>query len=625
MKKIIDLKNFLILLPLLMVFLTEVLWIFGIAVTIWSSWLIFASIIIFTGWLEKENWKKILLPFTGIFLFATFSFSMFLFQDSYDTSVCHRPAMIMIANGWNPIWQPTAEHLSSFGWDLSGLSINHILHQPKSFWAFGGVMYRMTGILTSEIILFVFFACSLFLYSKMFCTRFYSSSKIVSIIFSFSIIAMPQIAQALVGQLDYTVYAATVIAVFASMLFIANRNRADLLGAVVALLWLFTIKINGLMFAIVIFLCMAGMYLCIERQSWKQKLKKILILMTAFVVIGMIMNWNPYITNSIHLGGPLYPAHSFNKEKLQNVKDLTSDFVGNYDSEQMGHIGRFSYAWLSKSATLSYYRWKTGKADFYPTFNVAEGCEGYKTVFRVLMLLGLISLFFSKRKMGDYAALIFILLAFLLPTKYIGYSRYSPQIYCAPFVMLLSLYSSLNNETVKKWKRVILYIIPCCFLIYAGLVMGRFSGICLYSLYRSEKILSAMEEMKPESVVYTIKTIPMPEIWNASHISAYPMSKLVLHSWFSYTTNKEQYENTTFLSEKQIDLPLRENEYLLLYHHGVILKDGTYKEFSDSQKVQIPTSVSALKTIPYLYVVKQYPHFLVSILKLRFNKMFGCE
>ena len=172
MKKIIDLKNFLILLPLLMVLFTEVLWLWGIAVTFWSSLLIFALIIFFTGYIEKENWKKILLPFTGIFLFAMFFSSMFFFQDSYDTSVCHRPAMIMIAKGWNPVWQPTAEHLSSFGWDFSGLSINHILHQPKSFWVFCGVMYRMTGILTSEIILFVFFVCSLFLYSKTFCARF---------------------------------------------------------------------------------------------------------------------------------------------------------------------------------------------------------------------------------------------------------------------------------------------------------------------------------------------------------------------------------------------------------------------------------------------------------------------
>ncbi|MDO4583345.1 MAG: hypothetical protein Q4D62_04500 [Planctomycetia bacterium] len=67
---------------------------------------------------------------------------------TYDGMVYHKPGAILMAEGWNPVWQAD---LSSFmidkGWSPENIRYSHAAYFPKGQWVIVGVTYLLTGIL----------------------------------------------------------------------------------------------------------------------------------------------------------------------------------------------------------------------------------------------------------------------------------------------------------------------------------------------------------------------------------------------------------------------------------------------------------------------------------------------
>lgn len=613
----LTLKNLCILLPLTQVLLASLGFFAGIGINAWEGWF---GLLLIGLLLKKCNpkcyWRTV-LKLGGLLLLAIGVSSVFIFLNSYDSAVCHQPAVIMLAKGWNPVYCATGEQVAATGWDFSGISLNHILFQPKAVWLYGALLYRMTGIPSAGIGLSVLLACGLWGYTGEFCGQFYRVSPALRRALALVLIAMPQIAQVLTGQIDYVVYCATVSAVFALAVFMKTGKSDDFSGGLAALLWLATAKINGLLFALIIASVMALTYLVLKRKNLRKNLIRMIFPAAVFLGTVLIINWNPYVTSSVNYGGPFYPAHSFlEKHKLANA-DLTNDFIGNPDSAVMGHAGRFAYAWLSKHLTLQYYRRKTQNSDFYPVFKVAEGCEGYKTIFRCVMLLGILSFACTKKAPADAVILLFLLLAFILPTKYIGYARYCQHIWCVPFLMLISSCSAIHDKR-RCLKTGFCGFCLAVLFFYAALVLGRLFLVNVYYLYRSEEAYEHIASVNGNAVVYSAVSQPDPVWPNHDSCKVADFSRMTAQALLGAVLPSEQYEKLRIRGlAAPLAIPLKAEESIFLAQHGAFLKQGTAQEFAAMQMVREPTSLAALKTLPWRAAVKNAPAYLYDITRIR--------
>ncbi|MDO4576451.1 MAG: hypothetical protein Q4D98_14695, partial [Planctomycetia bacterium] len=65
-----------------------------------------------------------------------------------DSSVYHKPAAILMAEGWNPVWQPD---LGSFmvaqGGSPENVRFSHTAYFPKGQWVVTGITFLLTGII----------------------------------------------------------------------------------------------------------------------------------------------------------------------------------------------------------------------------------------------------------------------------------------------------------------------------------------------------------------------------------------------------------------------------------------------------------------------------------------------
>ncbi|MDO4568825.1 MAG: hypothetical protein Q4D38_00395 [Planctomycetia bacterium] len=65
-----------------------------------------------------------------------------------DGQYYHKPAIIFMAEGWNPVWQPDlASFMKEHGWSPQEINYSHTAYFPKGQWAIGGITYCMTGII----------------------------------------------------------------------------------------------------------------------------------------------------------------------------------------------------------------------------------------------------------------------------------------------------------------------------------------------------------------------------------------------------------------------------------------------------------------------------------------------
>ncbi|MDO5113155.1 MAG: hypothetical protein Q4E67_02140 [Planctomycetia bacterium] len=65
-----------------------------------------------------------------------------------DSPIYHKPGAILMAERWNPVWQP---NLSSFmignGWSPDEVRYSHTAYFPKGQWVIVGITYLLTGII----------------------------------------------------------------------------------------------------------------------------------------------------------------------------------------------------------------------------------------------------------------------------------------------------------------------------------------------------------------------------------------------------------------------------------------------------------------------------------------------
>ena len=373
----------------------------------WFSFLAFSILALILHW-------KCLVKFWGLvflaFFFTSFTFSYLVF----DAEVYHIPMQLLLREGWNPVFDSSIEKFSNIV-DCSTLNFYHTLFLPKTVALCGALVARSTGLWIANSFLGYILLFVLFRTAFSFAKQQWNCHWISCLLFALTVSLNSKLTVLLEGLVDYNVYSAFMITVFALGLYWQYRHIHDLVLAVIATAICGTTKTTGLVNCCFLWLLFGVCF-------WKHKETYLGILAVTFLIawIGM----SPLITSWVQYGSPFYPTMTFDQKIT--IVDITDDFRSNADGARMGYLARFVYAWISPAlaskACALYYQ----QENFHPLFFVNHGVRGLGSL-NPLFCFSILLIMIAKKNMVTFSYCFIFITLFLCPLKFFGFSRYFPQ------------------------------------------------------------------------------------------------------------------------------------------------------------------------------------------------------
>ena len=408
--------------PLFVVLLANVSFLFGGRCSAWQWWTAVAAVVA-APFVRRGRWRESLVA-AGFFALLLFVLRCLIPPLVWDDPTCvdipvyHQPMIQLLIEGWNPIADPTAESITAaLGLDLWGMAPLHIAFLPKTMAVFSAVAFSFIqdpfaltfpgpfllwlSVLLAAIRLFRGFTRLVLGVALVFILPIVDFKMFVDLSMSFAscglLLAMQDALQ---------------------------RKKCDWLALTVWTAWMMNLKFNGVLAAFVFCALFVMATIWKDRTEWKRWMIRFTAFGGVLVLLWGLISWNPLGTSWRTYGHPLYPFKTVDSERFP-VKDLTWDLGnGNDDYREMGKIGLLAHAYLSPKATVAFYRWKTGRADFEPD------CEWWSlTVFpngsvRVgIWFLFAVLLLVPGGRLWAFAELVLLV---FVPDRMAGYTRYQP-------------------------------------------------------------------------------------------------------------------------------------------------------------------------------------------------------
>jgi len=411
-----------------------------------------------------------------------------------DAEAYHRPASLLLAQGWNPVFDSTPETLALHVGEKASINLWHIAYLPRGAWILGAILYSIFGFVevADSLNVLAFFVSLFYIFnfvSRLFCLRKWHARFITGLV-AFS----PVVANGMFGgSFDSACFSFFMIALCCATLYLEDGNINDLIAICISLAMMAGIKFTGVTTTILLVAifsvplivpwavrCFVDKNACCKDSrrvgfvnrivsitrclpvhvptecgaaETAEGLRKIhnwfVMVGCCFCLIGVI-GFSPYVTSWVRHGGPFYPAQTFDKRVTLEDK-ISCDFGSmNDDARSMGYFGRFTYAYISQRLAYAYYRQKLNNPQFSPDFKVSGGVGGYGPVFRFTFTVALLLLPFARK--GDLKWGLILILATVLiqPTYYSGYARYVPQFYVFP-VLVLTHIAVATRERWSGW------------------------------------------------------------------------------------------------------------------------------------------------------------------------------
>lgn len=402
----------------------------------------------------RRRGGAVVIGFLAVLALLALATDVMLASAKYDMLRCHVPAVRMLSEGWNPVWQGSFAGLrSATGVELDSVFSHHILAATKGVWYFDAAawfflrnpwnpMFALTPLLLV--------VCALVL------TDVFSSASVAWRLAGFSLVAC------LMPGLGDPVDAAITLESLGLMMAMYDWLRRERWNGF--RLFSFTVlmavsKTTGILHAVLFWLAFGTV-----AAVWRNRAilrASVKVLATAVFPVAIVCT-SPYLSSWVAFGHPFYPYCTGDAERFP-AKDITSDFRNrNEDAEAMGHAGAWLNAFVSPRLLHAYYRMRTGREDFFPdsiTWLQKMHTEGSPTSlpFRVLFCSMMVLLVLRGRRAGVFVALCLVAGTLAVPTPMIGYLRYTPWVPCtALFCMPALLFR--RPPGLPRWVRA---PVPC--------------------------------------------------------------------------------------------------------------------------------------------------------------------
>lgn len=413
------------------------------------------------------------IAFVAVTAFAFIGAAAVFAYNSWDSAVCHWPMMQALCEGWNPILGATdGQFAATVG--TGTCSFPHILCAPKFPAEISALVVKGTGLFSGIGFGFAMLFVICFMTGYRFLRQEVGTSRVVSLMAGLLMAApLELMRQTLQGYVDYFRYTAILIGLFSYLLWRRSGRLADLLLFLLGFVIAACSKSGALIWTIIAFVMTA----CIH---WRSQLFRRSLL--GAVLLLLILGFAPYVTEWVHNGSPFYPAHSFVRGNavVNLCADLTSPQTRNPAALKMGWLAREVYAWVSVDLAIVGCRWWYSDPDFTPLFK-SPFVNGLGSGFSHWLIFCGFAFCFIRNRSVRMVGIFVVSMILFLPTRFVGFYRYTPEIAVLPPMCLAAL-SRIETATwhlnrILQWLSTTMLAYMCMYFIlftlsWVGLQFG---------------------------------------------------------------------------------------------------------------------------------------------------------
>lgn len=401
--------------------------------------------------------KRLLLIATCcslLFIIISLSVAWFYFDLSWDGQWYHQAAVYNLVEKWNPILKPlvTSDNINN----------SSILYFPKNSWFFGAAIMRLFGTVEmgKAFNLIALFAAFGVVYSLC---RDFKLTAWKSVFFTTLVVLNPVVWCEIISYLnDGDLYLFLVIYLASVISWLRDPKPIYISICVMATICLVNIKFTGLVFFMIAALFLF-IYILIKERS---RIKTYVFTHALSIVISVcIFGFNPYVTNMLNRGNPLYPI--MGSKHYPSVFANGSDDNESYETPKnmmgkslpirlmyanFGRPGNAPYngediAQLANPVLTSYKSWKA--------YNYQETrVSGFGPYFGLLLVLTflIIPILVIKDKSFRLPALVFFggLCCCLFISKHFWWPRLFPMFWLIPLLSLFQVWTNHSEDSLIR-------------------------------------------------------------------------------------------------------------------------------------------------------------------------------
>lgn len=251
--------------------------------------------------------------------YLSLDISKHFFDISYDGQAYHQEALIQLDRGWNPFY----EQLNNFNANNMDRWLNHY---SKGVWVYESIIFKATNDIESAKLFHIWLMIATFLFTLSFLSRFEKLPFILTFLISLLVAFSPvSIYQSLSFYLDGQLMSLMVILIVILGLIYMESNNYYYILLFMTIAVLVNVKLTAGIYTLII---MSGYMVILWMKNKLLELYKVFIFATAAFLIGFLLfGWNPYVTNTIYRGNPLYPALGTDRSDY-TVPQFPANFSG---------------------------------------------------------------------------------------------------------------------------------------------------------------------------------------------------------------------------------------------------------------------------------------------------------
>jgi hypothetical protein len=267
-------------------------------------------------------WRTcVIVGICAVVLVATCALAGRFYDVSFDGQAYQGSAILRLAAGWNPLADVE-------GTTLTGPHTIWHAHFPKGPWLENAALFRLIGHIEPAKGLTLALACAAFAFCLGVFASFESMPVVLAAVFAFLAAFNPiVILQSFTFYIDARVSAWLTILIIA-LLDMALRADADwLTSTIVGLAAAAALNMKFTATGFVLVLLLGGAIIIFLRVDRQQFWKAAAIIGSATLVALLVLGWNPYVTNTLAHGSPLYPAMGRGARPIVNAVIIPGDFA----------------------------------------------------------------------------------------------------------------------------------------------------------------------------------------------------------------------------------------------------------------------------------------------------------
>ncbi|MEI6729883.1 MAG: hypothetical protein WCL30_01370 [Pseudomonadota bacterium] len=419
-----------------------------------------ASPLLFLGNFNSPKLKiKAFLLLCGLFLLSCL-IAYPIFDSSYDGTTYHADAILLLLKDINPIYQ-------EMHW-FDDLWTNHY---PKAAWCFSAIIIHLTdnynlGKIHHTLLIYTVFA---YIFSCLARREFdLKNAVLLALAGALSPVAVSQMHSQYV---DGTLCSLTTLLIFASATIISARPRnIDFLVLIISSCLLINVKFTGLVYAIVILsiVAIAVFYAWFKFKTGEslRKLKAVFTSFCAIFIFGIcIIGYNPYFSNYLQHGHPMYPI--MGKDKVDVLEFLLPPMFKNDDYSR---VSKLILSVFSKTHNVENHHTANPVLKIPFTFEQDEidnmaytdpRIAGWGVLFGGILLLAIVASFNKPMSIAVY-----ITLATILVNPESWWARYAPQLALLPLLLIIPTFNSQFS-----WQRGLGKVVAVLLIVNSSIIL----------------------------------------------------------------------------------------------------------------------------------------------------------